>query len=142
MEPVKEFLCSYWEARLEEKRLRRRAAELTSQCEKMTARYGYSPGGGGGGANSVWDALVEAKDRVDEKLKFYLKREAEVEEFLNSLRTPLYRQILRYRYLEKLKWETIGTMLDYHPDHVRQDLHKYALREARAKWKEREEQNV
>lgn len=134
-DPVREFLESYWEVRREADRLDRRVEELTCQCENITSKYGGMPRGGGGSSSmTAWDALIEAKNRVEAKLLEYLKREAEVEAFIDSLDNKLHRQVLRYRYLEELDWETIGELTNYYPDHVRRRIHGAALNAAREKW--------
>jgi hypothetical protein len=140
-DPVREFLESYWELRRESDRLSRRIEELTCQCENMTAKYGGMPrGGGGGSAAAVWDALIEAKDRVNARLIESLQREAEIEAFIDSIPNKLHRQILRCRYLEGLHWQEIETRVNYYHGHVRRYLHGAALQAARRKWQEREEQ--
>lgn len=143
-DPVREFLSSYWEARREEARLKRRAEELTCQCESITAKYGGVPRGGGGGNTTMtaWDALIEAKSRVDRKIVEWAKLEAEIEAFISSLDDPSHREVLRYRYLEGLWWEDIGARMNYHPDHVRRRIHGAALQAARQKWEEREAQKA
>lgn len=139
-DPVREFLESYWEANRESDRLERRIEELTCQCEHITAKYGSIPGGGGGGNSSMttWDALIEAKNRYLAKLAESLRLEAEVEKFINSLDNRLYRAVLRYKYLEEMRWEEIGDRVHYNPDHVRRRIHGAALNAARKKWEERE----
>jgi DNA-directed RNA polymerase specialized sigma24 family protein len=141
-DPVREFLDSYWEAKREEKRMRRRLAELSARCEKMTQNISGMPRGGGGDSSSAWDALIEAKIAADEQLKYWLRLEKEIESFIDSLSERTHRELLRYRYLESLKWETIGDLMSYNPDYVRMRLHGQALNAAREKWKEREEQNA
>lgn len=136
-DPMREFLESYWEARRESERLGQRVKELTSQSENITSKYGISPRGGGGSEKSVWDALIESKNRVEEKLVESLEREAAVEEFIDSLDNELYRELLRYRYLSGLTWADIGELLNYNPDHARRRLHGEALNAARLKWEEK-----
>ena len=140
-DPVREFLESYWELRRETDRLDRRVYELTVQCENVTAKYTGMPRGGGGSSTTAWDALIEAKALAEARLVESLRREVEIEDFVDTIPNKVYRQLLRYRYLEDLTWETIGNLMHYHPVHVRLRLHGAALNAAREKWEEREEQN-
>ena len=131
-DPVREFLESYWETRRD-----RRVEELTCQCESITSKYGVTPRGGSGRSSvSVWDALIEAKDRVEAKLVESLKLEAAIEDFIDALDNPLHRELLRYRYLEGLSWEDVGEHINRNPDYARRELHGAALQAARKKWRE------
>lgn len=134
MSDVQSFLFSYDEAAHEVARLERRAEELASQCNKLAAQYGGAPRSGGGGShNATWDAYCEAIDRVEKQKREYLQREAEVEAFIRRMRTPVYRQILRYYYLELLTWEKVGERIGYSERHAR-ELHDGALVEAQRLW--------
>lgn len=132
-DPVREFLDSYWEMRMESARLQRRIEELTVQTERVTAQLTGMPRGGGDGANLVWDALIDTKDRAGKTLKDALDREAEIEEFISMLDGPILRQLLRYKYLELLTYEQIAKEMNYSERHVRR-LHGRALQEARRVW--------
>jgi len=132
-DPVREFLDSYWEMRKESARLERRIEELSAQTERVTAQLTGMPRGGGDGANLVWDALIDTKDRAGKNLKAVLDREAEIEEFILMMDGPLLRQLLRYKYLELLTYEQIAAEMNYSERHVRR-LHGRALQEARRTW--------
>lgn len=132
-DPVREFLDSYWEMRKESARLERRIEELSAQTERVTAQLTGMPRGGGDGANLVWDALIDTKDRAGKNLKAVLDREAEIEEFILMMEGPLLRQLLRYKYLELLTYEQIAAEMNYSERHVRR-LHGRALQEARRTW--------
>ena len=134
-DPVREFLNSYWELRKEHGRLERKIRELESQSQNVTAKYGAMPGGGGGNGNSVWDALVEARKRAGAKLAETLYREADIEQFINSLPEPAHRMLLKYRYLELMNWEPIAKKMNYSDRQVRR-IHGEALQAARKLWKE------
>lgn len=139
MSPVQVFLFSYEEAVLEAQRLERRAQELESQCSKLAAQYSGSPRGGSGGSpNATWDAFCDARTRVEEKRQYYLQREAEIEAFVDSLPTPIYRQVLRHYYIELLTWEEVGEAMKYSERHAR-ELHGRALLEAQECWDKRKE---
>lgn len=139
VDAVREFLGSYRELRYEHGRLERKIAELESQCQSATAKYNTLPGGKGGRGNTAWDALVEARERAGEKLAETLRREADVESFINSLPVPIHRQLLRFRYLELLDWQSVADKMGYCERQLRRH-HDDALQEARQMWREREEQ--
>lgn len=132
-DPVRGFLESYWELRKEHERLERKIEELESQCQSVTAKLNAVPGGGGSRSNDTWDALVEARGRAGQQLAETLYREAEIEQFINSLSEPVHRQLLKHRYLELMDWETIADILHYT---VRHTLRKHgdALEESRQIW--------
>jgi len=132
-DPVRGFLESYWELRKEHKRMERKIEELESQCQSVTAKLNATPGGGGSRSNAAWDALVEARDRAGQQLAETLYREAEIEQFINRLSKPVYRQLLKYKYLELLDWEQLADKLHYTTRHA-QRLHGEALEEARQLW--------
>lgn len=132
-DPVKEFLSSYWEMKKESKRLARKIEELTCQCESATARLTGMPRGGSGTVNAAWDALADANTRADENLRDALAREAEIENFIDSVPGAKLRQVLRCRYLELMGWQGIADELGYVERHVRR-LHGEALQEARRVW--------
>lgn len=139
MPPVQEFLFSYEEAVLEVQRLERRAEELESQCSKLAAQYSGSPRGGSGGSpNATWDAFCDALTRVEEQKQEYLRCEAEVEAFIKRLPTPVYRQVLRHYYLERMTWEQVGETMGYSERHARKH-HDDALVEAQRLWEKMKE---
>ena len=136
-DPVRRFLLSYREAVYEHRRMDRKIEELETQCLKVTAKYGVIPGGGGGNGNTVWDALVMAKAKAAEKLAEMLKREAEVEQFIDSIPSSLHRGILRMRYLELQNWGPICVKLNYSERQMRRHYDD-ALQAARELWWARE----
>lgn len=134
LSPVECYLFSYEEAVLEAQRLERRAKELESQCNKLAAQYSGSPRGRSGGPpNALWDAFCDARTRVEMQKQEYLKREAEVETFIKKLPTPVYRQVLRHYYLERLTWAKVGEVMGYSERHARKH-HDDALVEAQRLW--------
>lgn len=131
-DPAREFLNRYWELRQEEKRLERKIEELETQCRNVTAKYRAVPGGAGGG-NNVWDALIEAKERAEQGLAEALKAEKEIEKFIAKIPKPKHRQVLRYRYLDLLKWEPIAEKMNYCRRQADR-IHEEAIRSAQELW--------
>ena len=134
-DPALDFLNSYWELKMEERRTERKIEELDAQCKSMTARMTGMPRGGGGDYNAAWDALIDAKDKANDTVIQAIQQAKEIERFIDTLNGPLLRQLLRGKYLELRTLEQIAVELQYSERHVSR-LHGQALQEARRKWAE------
>ena len=119
---AEDFLRSVKEARIEKRRCEFRLEELRSQCERMTAAYGPSTGGGG---ELHKDALL-------------IRRIAVVEDFIATLPDVRQRTILRLRYIDVLGWNSVREGLQeyglYYEDRQMFRLHGAALAEARKRF--------
>lgn len=137
--PVKEFLESAIEAKVEAARLKRRVAELESRCQKMTAQMKDVPGGGRADNQALWVLLAEEIEREKAAHRGALEQYRTVETFIAHLSKPVHRALLRLRYLEGLGWVKVQQELYkqgifYSERHISR-LHAYALEEARALWR-------
>ena len=142
-DPVKAYLFSVAEAKLDAKRLRLKLQRLEAQVTKVTAQLTGMPDGGARDRELLLAKLADmrvdcelAKIRAEEK-------EKEVAHFIDKLENPLSRMILKLRYCECLSWvatrkyqrsvqdELIKTAgLEYEDRHLYR-LHGRALNEAR-----------
>lgn len=135
------FLRSVKEARTEKRRCEFRLEELRSQCERMTAAYGPSAGGGAGG-DSHGDALLiaaaEQSEILRRKVAAYISQIWAVEEFITELPDVRQRTILRLRYVDLLGWNAVREGLQeyglYYEDRQMFRLHGAALAEARRRF--------
>lgn len=135
-DPVKDFLASAAEARLEADRLR---AKLT-RLESIAARKG---------TDDQAAQIEEMKAQTSDALIRAEKQEADVTQFINSLSDPAYRTVLKLRYCEGLEWtgaplkRTVQSeMAKVSPAYTYSErsiyrIHGEALQEARELYKEK-----
>ena len=69
---------------------------------------------------ALMDGYEEEHNRLKEKL-------TAIEEFVSQIHDPLYRQVIRLRYLKGHKWEQIAQKTGYSKVHVHR-LHNLALK--------------
>ena len=142
-DPVREFLRSGLEARLEVRRHQRRTAELESRCARLVAQMTGMPAGGGAGLEATWAALADERQEEQRLVEEELRKYHEVERFIARLSDPARRTILRLRYLEGLSWTQIHRRVCqeglYYSERQIFRLHGAALKEARELWAEDEE---
>lgn len=103
-DPVRAYLASVAEARLDAKRLGLKLRRLEAQATRVTASLTGMPGGGGSDRELLLAKLADmrvdcelAKLRAEEK-------EKEVAAFIDKLDNPMSRMILKLRYCECLGW--------------------------------------
>lgn len=146
-DPVKDFLCSAVESRLDVKRHRRRIALLESQCTKITASLSAVPGGGGTehGKEGLWATLADAHREEEELVKVSLERYRAVEDFVEKVPDTTYRAILKLRYLEGMSWTRLQFALCdegvYYSDRHLRRIHDAAVDAAREIWERGEKEH-
>ena len=142
-DPVREFLESASEAKLEIARHHARVAELESRATKVTASLHAAPGGGGSDTQQIWVVLAEERDKAMEAEKLELERYHAVESFIDRMQDKRHRVILRLRYLNALSWIRVQMKLYesgfyYSESHIKK-LHGKALNAARELWRKEHE---
>ena len=138
-DPVREFLESAKEAKLEIARHRERVEELESRCTRMTANMSATPGGGNSDTQQLWATLAEERDKELAAEKRELEKYHAVESFINRVPDERFRAILRLRYLNVLGWIRVQMKLYesgifYSESHIKK-LHGMALESARELWR-------
>ena len=147
-DPVRAFLASVAEARLEAKRLSLRAQRLEAQATKITATLTGMPSGSTDSGNLL-AALADMKASCD-IARVQAERQVEkVSAFIDKLENPTSRMILKLRYCDCLEWlarphrrtvqgemEKVG--LYYSSQHIYR-MHGRALNEARELYKKERE---
>lgn len=139
-DPVRAFLASAIEARIEYRRHQRRVKELDSRSNRLSANLTGMPGGGGEehSQEAMWSALADARSAELDAMQKHDRTEKEVNAFIDSLSTPLYRSLLRLKYLDGLTWVQMTFALReagvYYSVRQLQRHHGYALSEARELW--------
>lgn len=140
MDPVREFLESARWERLRAARLAKRVAQITTQVEHITPSYSGMPGGGSIDVSAAWTYLAQVRLEYEEQLDKSERRIKEVSEFIDTLPTPEYREILAWRYGLGLRWtevrEGIKAAGMYYTERQIFRLHGQALNEAREIWRE------
>jgi hypothetical protein len=140
VDEVKEFLSSVKPAHARAERLRRKVKALETQVCHITPSYSGMPGGGAVDSSNAWVALAQLREDYFVELVRAERQEKIVSDFINSLATPEYREVLQLRYCERLRWsEVVDGMRSagyYYSDRHIQRIHGRALNEAREKWKE------
>ena len=139
-DPVREFLESAKEAKLEIARHRARVEELESRCTRVTPNMNASPGGGSSDSQQMWAMLADERMKVLAAEKAEVEKYHEVENFINRIGVPVQRAILRMRYLRCLRWIPIQMEL-YKQGHCYDErsifrIHNQALDAARELWEQ------
>ena len=142
-DPVRLFLSSVAEARIEARRLRLRIQRLETQATKLTASLTGMPRGGGD-RESLLASLADTRVKCDQALVEAERKEDAVTAFINRLDNPVSRILLKLRYCDCLDWvgrskrtvikEMAKAGLFYSERQIRR-LHGIALNEARELYK-------
>ena len=140
-DPCRAFLDSYREAKFEVRRLGEKLQQLTARVTKMTATLSDEPKGGGADRNQLLAAFADATASVQKKYCAAIKRQQDVENFIDSVGGDLNRIILRLRYVELMRWPDIQKKMEeanlYYTDRHLFRLHGEALNAARREWERR-----
>lgn len=102
-DPVRQFLMSVAESRIEAKRLRLRTQRLEAQATKLTASLTGMPRGGGDSGN----LLASLADMREDSIRAMIRaeeQERKVTAFIDRLENPVSRMILKLRYCDCLDW--------------------------------------
>ena len=141
-DPVRAFLETVREARVEEARCRRKLQEIDAQCRTVTGGLSGMPHGGGGDQHKdgPWAALADQRRQHEALLTAAVRQEMKVERFIARLGTDSHRIILKLRYVDLLGWPRIQEQLAQqrlcYSDRQIYRLHGEALQEARLVWAE------
>lgn len=134
-DPVREYLNSVLEARMEIKRLQHKVSQLEAQATKTTTIITGMPRGGNADRDAVLAVLADLTVEYREKIVAAEKRERDVNAFIDSLPSRDCRVILRLRYVEGFGWRKVLTALNKYGFRLSERqmfrLHGKALQEAR-----------
>ena len=146
MDSVREFLESAKWAHAKAARISRKIEQLTTQVEHITPSYSGMPGGGSADVSAAWVTLAQLRSDYEDELARAEAQEKSVADFIESMPTPLYRELLHYRYCLGLRWpaviEALQSTGSYYSDRHVFKLHGRALNEARQIWKEKENEQT
>lgn len=134
----REFLESYKGLVLEAKRLGLSARSLWEAATGVTSHLSGMPRSNGD-SEDVKVALAQASQDTDRRLAEALWKRHEVERFLDGIENDVYRNLLKMRYVDLLRWPTIVEAFEAsgipYCDRSIFNLHGYALDAAREHWK-------
>lgn len=103
-DPVRCFLSSVAEAKIDASRLGRKRQRLEAQVMRVTTNLTGMPGGGGGDREALLVKLADMRDDCEIARLRAEQREEEVLAFIEKLTDRISRIILKLRYLECLEW--------------------------------------
>ena len=82
------------------------------------------------GLDEIVIKYEEISSKYEKQLKQYQRETIEIENAILGVADPRYRLLLRYRYMDGLKWETIADLMHYEVSSLYK-MHGQALRELR-----------
>lgn len=103
-DPVRRFLSSVAEARIEADRQTQRLQRLEAQATKVTASLTGMPRGGGGDSENLLASLADMRDQCSAAIVAAEQQVERVTEFIEKLENPVSRIILKLRYCDCLEW--------------------------------------
>lgn len=140
-DPVRAYLNSVLECRMEAARSRRKFEMLEARATSITAQLSGMPFGGGSDREALLAALADASGDYYRQMVAAEQRELEVSKFIDSLPDSSHRVILKLRYVDCKRWSKV--LKAYRDNGVEMSerqmflLHGAALKAAREKYKEK-----
>lgn len=139
-DPVRAFLNSVRESRMDAKRLQSKLSQLEARAMSITSQLSGMPRGGGADRDAVLASLADVCEEYYYQLAEAEKQELRVLAFIESLSETNYRMILKLRYIECKRWPRVLADLKSAGLDIEERrmfvLHGEALKEAREKFKE------
>lgn len=140
-DPVREYLNSVLESRMEIKRIRRKLDLLEARALNITSQLTGMPRGGGPDRDAVLASLADATGEYYRRLAEAEQHELEVLQFIDSIPDYRCRIILKLRYIDCRKWPSVLKQLEVSDDYMSRKtmfrLHGKALNAARELYKEK-----
>ena len=115
MNQKRAWLESYRLFRREAEDIAERIVRLRSEAERMSARLTGLPGGGPGDDRLQRCAaeLADLSDDYERKYRKAIRRAKEIERAVARISSPMYRTVLRRKYIDGLTWIQIGDEIGY-----------------------------
>lgn len=127
----KEWLERYRSLQTEAERTERELQRWRSRAERVTQRLSDMPKGGER-RNKLEDAVCAMEELEDTLMVQILKAIAvrqEIAAAIEAVQNPVSRELLKRRYIDGDKWESIAEKMNYCYKHVVHTLHPRALAE-------------
>lgn len=144
MDPMREFLNSVYEAKIEISRCESKAASLYEAATSVTSRADAEHVSGTAETGQLLAAYADAAREMTQRKLRYLTRMQSVSDFIDMVPggpKGLWRIVLRLRYVDCLSWKRIADSIPKNEDeetyterHIIR-LHGEALNAARRIWK-------
>lgn len=139
-DPVRAFLGSVLESRMEIRRVKRKLEALEARATSITSQLSGMPRGGGADRDAVLASLADVSRDYYLRLARAEQNELEVLSFIDSLPSPDSRMILKLKYVDCKRWSKVLEALRSGGREITErwmfKLHGRALNEAREKYKE------
>lgn len=115
VEETKTWLKSYQYLLKEAERIEEELEYWRSKAEKMTREMSGQPSGSGGGdqVSSSVEKIMELEEELEDKHKDLLERKEAIETAIDALPNETYRLLLKLKYINGNKWETIAVKMNY-----------------------------
>lgn len=140
-DPVREYLNSVLESRMEIKRIKRKLDLLEARALNVTSQLTGMPRGGGSDRDAVLAALADATADYYRRLAEAEQHELEVLSFIDSIPEQMQRIILKLRYVDRRRWSGVLSELEKFGETMDRAtmfrLHGKALNAARKLYKEK-----
>ena len=112
-------LKSYQNSWKEIQRLTDEIERLNSQAQKITQTLSSAPSGQGKSDRTVIvDKIVERKEELQLAIERAKRECVEIEQIINSVKNPLYKRILKWRYINGVSFKKIAEKENYSQRYV------------------------
>lgn len=112
-------LKSYQNSWKEIQRLTDEIERLNSQAQKITQTLSSAPSGQGKSDRTVIvDKIVERKEELQLAIERAKRECNEIEQIINSVKNPLYKRILKWRYINGVSFKKIAEKENYSQRYV------------------------
>lgn len=118
---VKDYLFSYQDAWKDIDAVREEVAILRSRAEKVTSVISAAPSGGnsaGNGFTSAVDKIVVLEEKLHKKIFKAIELREEIESKIELIDVPIYRRILRRRYINGVSLKSIAAAEGYNYTYI------------------------
>lgn len=75
---------------------------MRTRVLKITPTLSAVPGGGNADAQALWASLADEERRLTQLLQDEMVHARRVEEFIDQMSTPMYKEVLKLKYLDFL----------------------------------------
>lgn len=106
-DPVRSYLNSVLECRIEARRTRRKLDQLEARAMSITSQVTGMPRGGNADRDALLAALADVSSDYYRRLADAERHELEVLRFIDRIPIPMHRSILRLRYVDCRKWSSV-----------------------------------
>lgn len=125
----KEWLGRYRNLQGDIERTEAEIQRWRAKAENVTRLLSDMPKGGQG-RNQMEDAvcaIYELEQELSGRILESIAVRKEIEAAIEAVKNPVYRELLKRRYIDGDKWHSISQQMGYDIDHVRKYLHSKAL---------------